>query len=118
MPGPDEKSLADFIAQAQTDVPRVPPEPPQRPPDIEPPRPERPITEPPKPIKPEHPEHPIKPSPKLDEGEKAKLELHNKIQDCLKEYKLESNIPPSHDYWNWQNQMRAINAAFALRANY
>lgn len=52
------------------------------------------------------------PEPALTEEQKEKLALHAKINGCLKEYKLESNIPLQHDYWNWQNQMRALNAKY------
>lgn len=35
--------------------------------------------------------------------------LHKKIQDTLGDYKhIESNIPVSHPYWQWQNELKGL----------
>lgn len=49
----------------------------------------------------EHIEAPPSPSP-----EKVKL-----INDCaatIREFQIESNIPITHKYWDWKNQIRSM----------
>lgn len=49
------------------------------------------------------------PAVELTADQKEAQELNGKVMECLKDYKGEGNIPISHDYWNWQNRIRALN---------
>lgn len=33
-------------------------------------------------------------------------ELVAKIADCVREHEFESNIPHTHEYWQWKNQLQ------------
>ncbi len=37
-----------------------------------------------------------------------KAELQKKIDDTVKEYGQLSNIPITHEYWNWVNKLRSL----------
>jgi hypothetical protein len=37
-----------------------------------------------------------------------KQELLEKIGATLREYEMESNVPYTHEYWGWKNQLRVL----------